>query len=180
MTDKATLPGIGDLHEGEFNLETGPLSVGILDSDVSFGLEGWTPVDADPAEVDAVVTTVTNFRAATQEVLDAASVALFAYYTDTVKSLADEDPGYLEDIAEIGSADEVWNHVTLGEMPVVAEEDGTWYVSLESECGWAEEDGLQIVFRNGNEITKVGPFDDMLTWSDDEEDASGDGIYRTF
>lgn len=174
-----TLPGIGTLHQGEFDLETEPLSVGILDDEVSFALHDWTPVDADAEEAAAVVTTITAFRQITQEVLDAASHAVYAYYRETADGLVDEPD--LEDwFPEIGSPEGIWDHVTLGSCPIVAEEDGTWYVSLESECEWDEEGGLQIVFRNGNEITKVGPFDDMLTWSDDEEDASGDGIYRTY
>jgi len=32
-------------------------------------------------------------------------------------------------------------------------------VSLECNCTWEIEHSLQLVFRNGNEISKVGPFD---------------------
>lgn len=94
--------------------------------------------------------------------LDAASDAIYTYYRDTADALIGEPD--LEDwFPEIGSPEEVWDHVTLGDRPTVGEEDGTWYISLESECEWDEEGGLQIVFREGEEITKVGPFDDLFT-----------------
>ncbi|WP_297007248.1 DUF6985 domain-containing protein [uncultured Corynebacterium sp.] len=161
MTD-TTLPGIGALHEDEDGLVTPPLSVGILDAEVEFTFPEWDPEDADPAEVTAVTQTITAFRDAPQSVLAVASEAIYAYYRETADALVDEPD--LEDwFPEIGSPEEVWDHVTLGENPTVEEEDGIWYVSLESECEWDEEGGLQIVFRSGGEITKVGPFDGLLT-----------------
>jgi hypothetical protein len=37
------------------------------------------------------------------------------------------------------------------------------YVSVGCECDWEVEHGLQIVFRDGATVTKVGPFDGHLT-----------------
>jgi hypothetical protein len=53
------------------------------------------------------------------------------------------------------------------------------YVSLESGCDWEPEHGIQLVFRNGRQVTKLGPFDGHLT----NAAASGDAglldvIYR--
>lgn len=35
--------------------------------------------------------------------------------------------------------------------------------SAECECSWEPEHGLQLVFRGGRTISKVGPFDGHLT-----------------
>jgi len=37
------------------------------------------------------------------------------------------------------------------------------YVSVECECSWEPEHGLQLVFRGGARVTKVGPYDGHLT-----------------
>jgi hypothetical protein len=37
------------------------------------------------------------------------------------------------------------------------------HVSVECECDWEPEHGLQIVVRDGAAVTKVGPFDGHLT-----------------
>jgi len=41
--------------------------------------------------------------------------------------------------------------------------DGRVYVSVEYECDWEPEHGLQIVFRDGRTVTKVGPYNGHLT-----------------
>jgi len=51
-------------------------------------------------------------------------------------------------------------------------------VVLECECDWEEKQGLQLVFRNGSEITEAGEYDGLPDWSDDMHDASGDGPYK--
>ena len=40
------------------------------------------------------------------------------------------------------------------------------YISLECECEWEIEHGLQIVFKDGLRINKVGSFDDHVTNAD--------------
>jgi len=40
------------------------------------------------------------------------------------------------------------------------------YVSLECNCNWEPEHGLQLVFKNGSTIKKVGPYDGHLANSD--------------
>jgi len=36
------------------------------------------------------------------------------------------------------------------------------YFSIEGNCDWEEEHGLQLVFRDGTEVTKVGQYDGHL------------------
>ncbi len=54
------------------------------------------------------------------------------------------------------------------------------YVSLECGCDWEQEHGLQIVFKNGLKVNKVGPFNDWLTNSDAYgDDSLEDVVYRS-
>jgi hypothetical protein len=56
----------------------------------------------------------------------------------------------------------VWNHLTVGPEAIVQRDDRV-YVSVECECDWEPEHGLQIVFRDGRTVTKVGPYNGHLT-----------------
>ena len=40
------------------------------------------------------------------------------------------------------------------------------YVSIECECAWEPEHGLQLVLQEGRRVTKIGPYDGHLTNSD--------------
>ena len=67
----------------------------------------------------------------------------------------------------VGPAD-VWNHVKFGDEVILRRHHGdrAVYVSVSCSCPWEIEHGLQIVFRNGEAITKLGPYDDHLTNDD--------------
>jgi hypothetical protein len=73
----------------------------------------------------------------------------------------------------IAGPEEVFDHVRFGEITVERdgpEGDGPVFVSVECECAWEPEHGLQIVFREGRSVTKVGPYDGDLT-------TDGDAVY---
>jgi hypothetical protein len=76
---------------------------------------------------------------------------------------------------------DVWSHVRFGSEFQVSRradgdsEDGV-YVSLECNCDWDREHGLQLVLRDGRAITKVGPFDGHVTNSDAYDDPSLAGV----
>ena len=84
---------------------------------------------------------------------------------------------------EIKAPADVWDHIRFGGEPLVSRRskgDGGIYVSLECECDWEEEHGLQIVFENGRRVNKVGPYDGHLTNSDARADDSlGGTIYKS-
>jgi hypothetical protein len=46
----------------------------------------------------------------------------------------------------------------------IAGRDQRVYVSVECECDWEPEHGLQIVFRDGATVTKVGPYDGHVVY----------------
>ncbi|MGH3660652.1 MAG: DUF6985 domain-containing protein [Micromonosporaceae bacterium] len=116
-----------------------------------------TGSDAD-LEKDDFHRAIRNFLAIDESVLQAASSSIFAYYQD-VKTWSNRDTQ-----VSIPSPDAVWDHIQIGaEAEVARGDDEHVYVSVECECDWESEHGLQIVFRDGNTVSKVGPFDGHLT-----------------
>ena len=107
--------------------------------------------------------------------LSAATPAIFAYYRDVMNDVVTD--GDLDWYIEIEGPRDVLDHVRLGGDLIVSRDaygDRHVCVSLECECDWEPEHGLQIVFRDGRTVTKVGPYDGHLTnsaaYADDELD----------
>lgn len=77
---------------------------------------------------------------------------------------------------------QVWQHVQCGQVTVErrAGGDKAVYVSVDCHCDWEPEHGLQIVFRRGMEVNKVGEANGYLTTSDQFDDPSLENeIYRS-
>ncbi|TCJ11613.1 hypothetical protein EZJ19_15185 [Parasulfuritortus cantonensis] len=133
--------------------------------------------DEDPAK-DDFHTAIANLLSSPRSVLAEAEPYVFAYYQDVNSNW---DPSDEEHVA-MHSPSEVWDHVQLGTEPIVSRRsygDRGIYVSLECNCDWEPEHGLQIVFRNGNKVCKVGPYDGHLTNADAYADpALEDVVYR--
>jgi hypothetical protein len=113
---------------------------------------------------DAVHDAVASFLTADDHALREASPHAFAYYRDTVRLVREQ--GWSLQIPEIARQESVWDYVSFGaEFHVDRGFDGDRqvYVSIECECAWEPEHGLQLVFRAGSKVTKVGPFDGHLT-----------------
>ncbi len=113
---------------------------------------------------------IANFLAADESVLRDAGPHIFEYYERCKDDLDSDyfDPDD-EEYFEINSVDEIWSHIRLGNEPRFerrAYGDKGIYVSLEGGCDWEEEHGLQIVFKNGLIVNKIGPYDGHLTNSD--------------
>lgn len=112
--------------------------------------------DAHPAEFFRAVAT---FLALDVPAMHAATGAVFAYYRDVAEMCA--AGGY--PCVAVARPEDVWRHVRPGPEPTVQRAGGRVYVSVEAECDWEPEHGLQIVFRDGAVVTKVGPYDGHLT-----------------
>jgi hypothetical protein len=116
------------------------------------------PAGKDKAAVHrAVATFLSNGTA-----LPVASADVLAYYRDTARLFREQGEELkLPEIAEPGL---VWDYVSFGrEFHIDRDVDGHVFVSVECECAWEPEHGLQLVLRGGGTITKVGPFDGHLT-----------------
>ena len=63
--------------------------------------------------------------------------------------------------------EEVWAHVHPTEVFVSRRRrDGIIYVQVTAECDWEREHGLQIIYRQGNELSRVSAQDGHLTHAD--------------
>jgi hypothetical protein len=131
--------------------------------------------DPDPEDFHAVIR---NFLSADTRVLTDAESHIFRYYQDCNAVWEPEDEEYIV----IDSPSGVWQHIRFGTEPTVSRRqygDQRVYVSLECECDWEPEHGLQIVFEEGLRVNKVGGYDGHLTNSDAYDDARlEEVIYR--
>ena len=142
-------------------LYSGEIKLSILNGFGKLVLDGY---EKDSKRSD-FIKAVKNFMSLDSNFLKCVEIELFQYYEDTIVLSGLEDGEYVP----IDSLDDVWNHVRLGKEPIVSRRhhgDKGIYISLECECDWEEEHGLQIVFKNGNVINKLGSYDGHLTNSD--------------
>lgn len=119
--------------------------------------------DADRSEEGAPA--LAAFLALTSADRIADSRHVFAYYKDYHQAVGGED--WLDEQMGIPEAlADIWNYVTPGsEIDVQKGRHGdeNWYVIMEANCGWEEEHGLMLVWRNGTVLTKVGGYDGHFT-----------------
>lgn len=140
-----------------------------------FVLEGY---EEDPSQQDFIIA-IKNFLALSDQALLAVQDELYQYYRDTVYLYGLQDGEY----KPIRSANDVWSQVSLDVEPMVlrrAHGDQGVYISLSCACDWEPEHGLQIVFKNGEKVNKLGPFDGHLSNSDAyAKEALEDIIYHS-
>lgn len=117
---------------------------------------------------------IANLLASGPELLQAVEEDIFAYYEDCN---ANWQPGDASFVA-ISSPRDVWSHVRLGNQLIASRrpKNGVIYFSLEAECDWEPESGLEIVFEDGLRVNKIGPHDGALTHSDAAADQSLESV----
>ncbi|EJL72480.1 DUF6985 domain-containing protein [Chryseobacterium populi] len=99
---------------------------------------------------------------------DRNSISEFAY-----KNCMDflEAVGYDEDdepLWEIQNHDKIWNFVQPTEIYISRRHrrDKDIYVQIVCECDWEQEHGLQLVFRQGKQLTRISSQDGHITEAD--------------
>jgi hypothetical protein len=152
------VPGLGVLtRNGDAGHLSKTIRVPALGRRCRVALEEY---EGDPRPKDFHVA-IANFFSRDRSVLTDAQRHVFRYYEDCRDHGGTDEKGF----PRIPSPRDVWAHVRFGGELTVSRDDGDKrvYVSLECSCDWEREHGLQLVFRNGLRITKVGPFDGHLT-----------------
>jgi hypothetical protein len=149
---------------------TEPLPVGALRGQVCrLVLEGY---DEDPNQ-DEFNAVVAAFASSERDLLSEAEPYVYEYYTDaSADDEGDEGDEGDEDGDELDRK-EIWTLVGLGSHLIVSRRhrrDRGVYILLECSCDWEQEHGLQLVFKDGRSVNKVGPFDGHLTNSDAFDD----------
>ena len=153
-------PGLGELVLAEHDwYASPPVELPLYGGRrVTFVVEDYAE-DPRPEEMHAAVA---NFLALDPATLAAASGPVFDFYRDVVRLAGlDDDPNF----EPVASADEVCEQVQLGgEIHVVRRSRGDRgvYISIECECDWEPEHGLQLVFKNGERVSRVSEFDGDL------------------
>ncbi|MDQ1103833.1 DUF6985 domain-containing protein [Nocardioides zeae] len=115
------------------------------------GVLGTVVVDdpeADLAEVAAVLRRLTGLPPEFRATL---TPFLWAYYSDVAAEWRFSDP--------LSRPEDVWSQVEIGDELHVVRHGDDWYVDIESSCDWEPEHGLQVVLRDGDTLTKIGPYD---------------------
>jgi hypothetical protein len=138
-----------------------PVFVPLTGCESEIVLEGYVEGEAKREFEEAV----DNFLSLGPEALRFCERWVFEYYQDTC--------AYSEEcdilLVSIGSAAEIWSHVRFGEVITVsrrADGDRAVYISIACECDWEPAQGLQLVFRKGEHVAKVGPIDGYLSNAD--------------
>jgi hypothetical protein len=171
------IPGLGPVSKDD---ELGwyysePIPVPMLNGQICrFVVNGYDD-DASPADFP---TAIRNFLSADRRVLEEAEPHIYRYYQDCNAMWEPDDEEYLV----IDSPSGVWEHIQFGTEPMVTRRssgDKHVYISLQCDCDWEPEHGLQIVFRKGLRVNKVGIHDGHVTNSDAYADARlEDVIYK--
>ncbi|WP_218186356.1 DUF6985 domain-containing protein [Terasakiispira papahanaumokuakeensis] len=153
---------------------TDPIKVAFLDDkECEFLIENYK----DDKVKEDFQKAINNFINLDKSVLYGVSGLVYQYYLKTLKYLSPEDDGYVE----IERPQDVWQFVRFGCEPAVSrrDDDNTIYISLVCSCDWEREHGLQLVFKDGRYVNKLGGYDGHLTHSDAFDDESLEGvIYR--
>lgn len=158
------VPGLGEVAKDDrFGWHySQPIKVAMLDGkECRIVLEGY---DEEPNKNDYHVA-ISKFLSSSASVMKEAEAYIYQYYQDTSSFFSPSD----QEFVAIDSPSEIWAHIQLGSEPIVSRRgygDGKIYISLECNCDWEREHGLQIVFKGGNKVCKVGPYDGHLTNSD--------------
>lgn len=171
MPEGTTLAPLGELtrHDRiEEWLVSAPIDVPLLGVRLAFVIEGLES-DANPSDFAGAVT---NFLALTREDREAATPHVFRNYRRFVEAVGDQVEVHID------SAEDVWRHVHPAEIYVSRRHrrDRKVYVQVAAECDWEIEHGLQLVYREGRQLSRVSEQDGHLTHTDACDLAEGEDL----
>lgn len=116
-----------------------------------------------------------NFLKLTSDDRLSISDLVYKNYTDFLDEV--DFDGIEEGLSDVKEDHEIWNFVYPTDIYVSrrSRRDMDVYISVECDCGWDEEHGLVLVFRQGKKLTRISGGDGHLTEADawdkpDEED----------
>jgi hypothetical protein len=150
------IPRLGPLtldEEGEHS--SAPVPVPIFGRQCVFTLTDPEGYATDPQPVDRAVAAFLDLDASA---LAAAAPDAYEYYRDITDFF--EAEGY--EYTRVADPSRIWDHVTFGPNVRIERQDGRVYLSVECECSWEIEHGLQLVFRDGLAISRISPYDGHL------------------
>lgn len=116
----------------------------------------------DPAPAEFIAA-IGKFLGLSVEDRNEATQCVFKNYSEFVDAVGEEDVN-----VDIGIPSDVWKHIQPSAVYVLRRYSGDKkvYVRITAECDWEQEHGLQIVYREGNQLARVSDQDGHLTYSD--------------
>lgn len=168
-----TIPGLGKLINVEVDwLTSGRVDVPALGRRCTFLVDGFEP--AETSQLSDCVQAFCGLSAV--DLRRKAGDHVWAYYRDFADHYAHE-PGF----PVIAGIESVWDYVTFGAEIWVKQQESHWYVSVENECAWEPEHGLELVFKDGRHLVKVGQVDGHLTnqWAYNDDSIPEEIVYRS-
>ncbi len=155
------IPRLGPLHSDEDDPEwliSEPISIPYFDGlFLTFTLDSIEEED----EADAL-SAVEAFLALDSAARRAAGPYVFQNYRLMAEAVGADAVG-----CHIATPDDVWSHVHPNEIFVRRRSrDQIIYVNLTAECDWEPEHGLQIIYRRGNQLSRVSEQDGHLAHAD--------------
>jgi hypothetical protein len=103
--------------------------------------------------------TIKNFLTKTENDRLNASNLVYKYYR-AIQDYYDSELFGAEPL-KLNNEREIWNYVYPYEIYISrnSEADDNLYLQVQCDCEWEEEHGLQLVFKNGLELTRVSAID---------------------
>jgi hypothetical protein len=84
------------------------------------------------------------------------SELVYKYYSETLNF------GYTKPL-NLNSKDEIWKFIKPSEIMIDWDENENFYLCVSCGCEWEEEHGLQLVFKNGEKLTRASGHDGQYT-----------------
>lgn len=83
----------------------------------------------------------------------------------------------LEATLHLQNENEIWNHIYPSQIYISRRpEDQQIYVQVGCGCDWNEEHGLQLVFKQGHELSRISEIDGHLT--DEDANTESEDIHK--
>jgi hypothetical protein len=105
-----------------------------------------------PPYLDSADRVLRNFLTLTPKDRINDSELVFKYYDQTLKF------GYINDL-HVKTPSEIWHHVRANEIIIHYDENRAFYLCVSCDCDWEEEHGLQLVFKDGQTLTRASGHD---------------------
>lgn len=123
-------------------------------------------------EADQALTNFLKLNAVDRNLISELAYKNCVEFLDAVENDEADEP-----LRQIKKKNEIWNFIQPTEIYVTRRpyKDQDIYVFIACECDWEQEHGLQLVFRQGKQLTRISDQDGHLTEADaydkpDEED----------
>ncbi len=156
---------LGRIEPGDFDVVwvAQPIAVPLFDAKllpVSLSAPG-LPHAIVPEDADAIDEALDAFFALGPADRAKAAISVLAYAKDTLEAIGAVWPE-ARAMAAISDPSEIWKHTNIESIEIRKDTrhgNPPIYVMMLCGCDWEEEHGLQLVYRNGSELTRVGPDD---------------------